>query len=94
MIVCDCTKPYSAFWLVIHCTAYFAEKISLRTLACGFCISRKSVTEGGGWDHPQGAMHMAALAARIGCERAMVSTRRATSHLIAWTGLENTTVTL
>ena len=35
-----------------------------------FCISRKGGTVGGGWDHPQGAVHMAA--ARLGCKRAMV----------------------
>jgi len=39
---------------------------------CGFCISRKGGTGGGGWGHPQGAMHV--VAARLGFERAMVGT--------------------
>ena len=45
---------------------------------------------GGG--HQQGDMHM--VAARLGFERGMVSTRWATSRLTTWTGLENTTLTL
>ena len=48
-------------------------------LAHGFCISRKGGTGGGGWGHLQpGDMHV--VAARLGCERAMVGTRWATSH--------------
>ena len=35
-------------------------------------------------------MHM--VAARLGFEKAMVGTRRATHTLTAWTGLENTTL--
>ena len=56
-------------------TSYCAlrRKESLCTLACGFCVSRKSGTGGVGWGHPQGAVHMAA--ARLGCKRAMVGTR-------------------
>jgi len=50
---------------------------SLCTLACGFCISRKGGTGKGEWGHPQGAVHM--VAARLGCERAMVGTGWATS---------------
>ena len=41
-------------------------------LLCGFCISRKSGTGKGGQGYPQGAVHM--VAARLGCERAMVGT--------------------
>ena len=37
-------------------------------------------------------MHM--VAARLGFEKAMVGTERATPALTAWTGLENTTLTL
>ena len=35
-------------------------------------------TGGGGWCHPQGAVHMAA--ARLGCKRAMVGTEWANCH--------------
>ena len=35
-------------------------------------------TGGGGWGHPQGAVHMAA--ARLGCTRTMVGTRWANSQ--------------
>ena len=54
----------------MHC----AEKI---VSAC-LCISRKSETGGGGWGHPQGAVHMAA--ARLGCNKAMVDAGWANSH--------------
>ena len=40
----------------------------------------------------QGDMHM--VAARHGCQSAMVGTRWAILALAAWTGLENTTLTL
>ena len=43
-----------------------------------FCVSRKGETGGGEWDHPQGAMHMAA--ARLGCKRTMVGTGWANSR--------------
>ena len=36
------------------------------------------MTGGGGWGHPQGAVHM--VAARLGFEKAMVGTGRATPH--------------
>ena len=36
-------------------------------------------TGGGGWGHPQGAVHM--VAARLGFEKAMVGTGRATPRL-------------
>ena len=61
-------------------------------LACGFCVSRKGVTEGGGWGHPQGDMHM--VAAKLGFERAVVWTDGPPLTLTAWTGSENTTFTL
>ena len=41
-------------------------------------MSRKGGTGGGGWGHPQRAVHM--VAARLGFETAMVGTRRATPH--------------
>ena len=39
--------------------------------------SRKGGTGGGGWGHPQGDMHM--VAARLGCQSAMVGTGWANS---------------
>ena len=54
------------------------RKDGLCALARWFCISIKVGTEGGGWDHPQGDMHMVAV--RFGCERAMVGTGWATSR--------------
>ena len=51
---------------------------SLCALACWFFMSKKGGTGGGGWDHPQRAVHM--VAARLGFETAMVGTRRATPH--------------
>ena len=47
-------------------------RICLCALACGFCIRRKGRTGGGGWGHPQGAVHM--VAARLGYKQAMVGT--------------------
>ena len=44
LIVC---KPHSALLVTSHCT-----------LMRRFCMSRKGGTGGGGWDHPQGAVHM------------------------------------
>ena len=66
--------------------------------ACRFCISRKGGTVGGWWDsvkwwgHLQGGMHM--VAARLGCKTAMVGTGGPIFALAAWTGIENTTLTL
>ena len=51
---------------------------SLCTLVRRFCISRKGGTGGGGWGHPQGAVHMAA--ARLGCKRTVVGTGWANSR--------------
>ena len=45
---------------------------------CRFCVSRKGRTVGGGWGHPQGAMHMAAVC--LGCKRTMVGTGWANSR--------------
>ena len=42
-----------------------------------FCVSRKGGTGGGGWGHPQGAVHMAA--ARLGCKMTVVGTGWANS---------------
>ena len=62
------------FWL--HHTAHRTEKIVV--LPCGFCISRKGGTEGSGWGHPHGAVHM--VAARLCWKMTMVETGWATSH--------------
>jgi len=85
-------KPYSALLIISQCALH--RKYSLCTLARRFCVSRKGGTGGGGGGgrHQQGDMHM--VAARLGFERGMVSTRWATSRLTTWTGLENTTLTL
>ena len=50
---------------------YCVEKI------CRFCISRKGGTGGGGWGHPQGAVHI--VAARLGYKTATVGTGWANS---------------
>ena len=49
-------------------------------LARRFCVSRKGGTGGGGWGHPQDAVHMAA--ARLGCKRTIVGAGWANS----WAG--------
>ena len=49
------------------------------------CVSRKGQTEGGGWDHPQGDMHMVAIVA--GCRNAMVGTGWSNSCLGHTNGL-------
>ena len=59
-------KPYSALLVTSHCAL----------LARWFCISRKGGTGGGGLSHCQGAVHM--VAARLGFQKAMVGTGRAT----------------
>ena len=66
--------PSSLMVWVSHCA--LSRKDSLCTLACGFCITRKGGTEGGGWGHLQGDMHM--VGARLGCERVIVGTGWAT----------------
>ena len=53
-------NPIVHFWL--HHTAHCVRR---------FCISRKGGTGGDGWGHPQGDMHM--VAARLGCQSAMVA---------------------
>ena len=63
------------FWL--YHTAHCAEKI-VCTLAHGFCINKKCGTGGGGWGHLQGDMHT--VAARLGCQRAMLGIRWVNSH--------------
>ena len=42
-----------------------------------FCVSRKGGTEGGGWSHPQGDMHMVAV-----CRNALVGTGWSNSCLV------------
>ena len=64
------------FWL--HHTAHCAEKVVSARYARRFCVSRKGGTGGGGtggggW----GDMHM--VAARLGCQSAMVGTGWANS---------------
>ena len=49
------------------------------------------VPEGGEWGHLQGAVHM--VAARLGCEGPLLWPCGPPLALIAWTGLENTTLT-
>ena len=60
------------FWL--HHTAHWEEK----TVSAHLRAGSTSAERGGGWGHPQGDMHM--VAARLGCERAMVGTGLGTSH--------------
>ena len=55
-----------------YITLHRKDLCMLCMLARRFCVSRKSGTGGGGWGHPQGAVHV--LAARLGCERAMAGT--------------------
>ena len=69
-------KPYSTLLITSYCT--LRRKDSLCALTCRFCVSRKGGTGGGGWHHPQGAVHMAA--ARLGCKRTMVGTGWANSR--------------
>ena len=59
-----------------YCTLH--KKDSFCVLAHRLCVSRKGGTGGGGWDHPEGAVHMAA--ARLGCKSNMVGTGWANSH--------------
>ena len=66
-------------------TAHCAEK------AHRFCMSRKGETGEGGWGHPLGDVHM--VAAKLGCKNTMVPGGPILS-VTAWTGLENTTLTL
>ena len=68
-------NPIVHFWL--HHTAHCAEKIVSACYMRRFCVSRKGGTGGGGWGHPQGGMHM--VAARLGCQSAMVGTGWANS---------------
>ena len=63
-------NPIVHFWL--HHTAHCEEKIVSARYAGWFCVNRKGGTGGGGWGHPQGDMHM--VAARLGCQSAMVGT--------------------
>ena len=68
-------NPIVHFWL--HHTAHCTEKIVSARYARGFCVSTKGGTGGGGWGHLQGDMHM--VAARLGCQSAMVGTGWANS---------------
>ena len=67
--VCGLINHIVHFWshYTVHCT----EKV---VSVHRFCVSRKSGTGGGGWDHPQGDMHI--VAARLGCQNAMVGSGR------------------
>ena len=64
------------FWL--YHTAHCAEKIVYVHYARRFCVSRKGGTGGGGWGHLQGDLHI--VAARLGCQTAMVGIRWANSR--------------
>ena len=80
------------FWL--HHTAHCTEKIVSAHLHAG-SVSAERVGQGevgGVTGRVQGAVHM--VAARLGFQKAVVGTGWATSALTAWTGLENTTLTL
>ena len=70
-------KPYSTLLIMSYCA--LRRKDSFCALVSRFCVSRKGGTGGGGWGHPQGAVHMAA--ARLGCKRTMVGTGWANSRL-------------
>ena len=61
-----CTSTFSAFLLTSYCALH--EKI-VSVCLCKFCVSRKGGTGGGGWGHPQDAVHT--VAARLGCKRAI-----------------------
>ena len=63
-------KPYSAPLVTSHCA--LCRKYSLCTPVRRLWVSRKGGTGGDGWDHMQGAVHMAA--AWLGCKRTMVGT--------------------
>ena len=56
---------------------HWTEKIASVRLCAGSVSAEKGGTGGGGWGQPQGDIHM--VAARLGCERAMVGTGWATS---------------
>ena len=69
-------NPIVHLWLLhtVHC----AENIvSAHRCAGTLCVSRKGGTGGGGWDHTQGAVHMAA--AWLSCKTTMVGTKWANS---------------
>ena len=68
------------------------RKDSLCALARRFCVSRKGGTGGGGWGHPQDAVHMAA--ARLGCKRTVVGTGWANSWAGCMSKLRNYTLTI
>ena len=75
-----------------HCmtTMLFAWRIPYQLFGPNMhnnCISRKDGKGGGGWGHPQAAVHM--VAARLGCKRAMAGTGWPLLALTAWTSLEN-----
>ena len=53
----------------MHCT----EKMVPAHLHSGSVAAERGGTGGAGWDHLQGAVHMAA--ARFGCKSVMVGTR-------------------
>ena len=57
------TFKYIFGYITLH------RKDSLRVLVNRFCISEKGGTGGGGWDHPQGDMHI--VAAMVDCERVL-----------------------
>ena len=51
-------KPFKP--LLVTSYRALCRKDSLCTLCTRFCMSRKGGTGGGGWDHPQGDIHMVA----------------------------------
>ena len=97
MHLAELIKPYIAINPIVHITLCTHRKDSLRELEWGFCISRKigtggGGTGGGGWGHPQGAVHIVVLGLAV--KGSCLGPRGPALALTAWTGLENTTLTL
>ena len=67
------TLPYSALLVTSYSALHRKIVCALRAR---FCVSRKGGT-GEAWGHPQGDIHM--VAARFGCQSAMVGTGWANS---------------
>ena len=89
---CFCNKLFSTLFSLVnsplnctHLVATCTEEISRCVLVCGFCVSRKDGTGGGGWGHLQDAVYMAG--ARLGYKRAMVGIGWANSCLGCTDGL-------
>ena len=85
----------SSLTIVLSSSISALSHCALAVSARWFCVSRKGgAGEVGGvaWGHQQGAVHM--VGARLDFEKAMVGTGGPPPTPTAWTGLENTTLTL